>query len=96
MNKPKSLSEAIEQLETEGSSKMSEIEALLAKDVLEIKQALADLKPYLAGLKSGLDSDAKKVQQKIESSVEQHPLPIIGFATLTGFVLGILLGSGRK
>lgn len=96
MNKPTSLSEAIEQLEAEGGSKVNEIEGLLAKDLQEIKQALADLKPYLAGLKSGLDGDAQKVQQKIESSVRERPWATMGIAGLTGFVLGILFGSGRK
>lgn len=96
MTKPASLAEAIEQLEKEGSTAAKEVKAFVERDLHDIKQALAELQPYLVGLKSGLDKDVKQAQKQIEHSVEERPWAAMGIVGLTGFVLGVLFGSGRK
>ncbi|MGK2913030.1 MAG: hypothetical protein ACSLE5_00980 [Porticoccaceae bacterium] len=96
MSKLASLAEAIEQLEKEGSTAAKEVKAFVERDLHDIKQALADLQPYLSGLKSGLNKDVKQVQKQIEHSVEERPWAAIGVVGLTAFVLGVLFGSGRK
>lgn len=96
MTKPTSLSEAIEQLEKEGSTKAKEVKEFLERDLHEIKQALAELQPYLVGLKTGLNRDVKQIQKHIENSVERRPWAAMGIVGLTAFVLGVLFGHGRK
>lgn len=96
MTKPASLSEAIEQLEKEGSSKAKDIKEFVERDLHDIKQTLADLQPYLAGLKTGLRKDITATRSQIEHSVEEKPWAALGIVGLGAFVLGVLFGRGRK
>jgi ElaB/YqjD/DUF883 family membrane-anchored ribosome-binding protein len=82
---PKTLSEAIEQLEKASQSGFS-------SQLEELKHLLEELKPQL-------DEAFQSTSEKIKSStqaIEEKPFAAVGIAALIGLVLGFLLGRGGR
>jgi ElaB/YqjD/DUF883 family membrane-anchored ribosome-binding protein len=93
---PSTLSEAIEKLETAGTSKVQDFKQILEKDYLEIRKALDDLKPHLDGLKDKVGSEAAKTKDQVEVQIKQNPWLAIGAVGLLAFVIGWIFGSNKK
>jgi ElaB/YqjD/DUF883 family membrane-anchored ribosome-binding protein len=96
MSKPTTLSDAVAQLEKAGASKTKDFKDFVEKDFLEVKKALADLKPHLDNLKDGIDKEVKDAQRHIETQVRENPWAALGIVGFVAFLIGLLLGNNRK
>ncbi len=93
---PKSLTEAIEKLESVGQSKAKDFKDLLEKDYQEILRALDDLKPYLDDVRKNVETEVSRKKTEVENKVKEHPFLALGIVGIIAFFLGWLLGGGRK
>ncbi len=100
MKKPseeaQSLSEAIEKLESYGTSAAKGFKEILEKDYSEIKKSLDKLKPHLASLQESLEGEVYKKKDQAEKKVKENPWMAIGIVGIIALVIGILLGTSRK
>ena len=95
-NGPKSLSEAIEKLESFGSSAAQEFKGILEKDYSEIKKALDTLKPHLSNLQESLEGEVVKKKVQAEKKVRENPWLAIGIVGLFALIIGLFLGASRR
>ena len=93
---PKTLSEAIERLETAGQSKAKDLKDVLEKDFEQILGALNDLKPFLSDLGETAKQEARERTGKLETKVKESPWIALGVIGFVAFVLGWLIGRERK
>jgi ElaB/YqjD/DUF883 family membrane-anchored ribosome-binding protein len=95
-----SLSEAIDQLESASQSKSKDFKDILEKDYEELKNAINDLKPHLEELRDKVESQVKTQYQdkknQVEEKVKENPWLALGIINLIAFVVGWILGQGRK
>ncbi|MBC7370567.1 MAG: hypothetical protein H7326_03325 [Bdellovibrionaceae bacterium] len=93
---PKSLSEAIEQLESATHSKVDDFKNLLEKDYQEVRRTLDGLKPHLDGLKSKIETEAKNTKGQVEERIKDNPWVTLGAIGIVAFVIGWIFGQNRK
>ena len=93
---PKSLSEAIEKLESVGQSKTKDFKDLLEKDYQEILRALDDLKPYLDDVRKNVETEVSRQKNEVENRVKENPWLTLGIVGVIAFFLGWLLGGRNK
>ncbi len=89
----KTLSEAIEQLESAGKSTAQEFKTVLEKDFSEVKKALENLKPHLIDLQDSLQSEVGKRKSQAEKQLKQNPWMVVGIVALFALVLGLFFGT---
>lgn len=93
---PKSLSEAISQLENASHSTAEDFKHVLEKDYSEVQKALQTLKPYLNDFQDSLESEVKKRTSQAEVKVRENPWLAIGIVGLFALVIGLFLGTRRS
>ena len=64
---PTNLSEAIENLEYAGESKLKDFKEILEKDYDKVRQNLDQLKPFLDDLKTNVKVEVKKTKNQVSS-----------------------------
>jgi ElaB/YqjD/DUF883 family membrane-anchored ribosome-binding protein len=95
-NGPNSLSEAISNLESAGTTKAQELKTHLEKDYTEIQKALETLKPLLEDFKDKAETEAKATKHQIEDQVKNNPWVTLGAVGVVAFIIGWIFGSNRK
>lgn len=94
---PKTLSEAIQNLENATRSKSREIKEILGDDFAELKKALDDLKPHLKGVGNAVGQEMHSKKDEIESRITDNPWITVGIVGLVSFFFGWIFGfSGRR
>lgn len=92
---PKSLSEAISELENASQSTTQDLKQVLEKDYQEIQKVLQNLKPYLNNLQDSVEEEVKKRKTQTEVAFKENPWIAIGIVGLFAFIIGLFLGSRR-
>lgn len=91
-----SINEAIAKLEALSHSKTDDLKGNIADNYNEIKKALDGVKPYLDEIKDKVENEASQAKEKIELSVKENPLMVLGIVGLVAFLIGLFLGRSRK
>jgi len=98
-DKPKNLTEAINELETHstnGRGGLEEVKEAFEAELRRIEETLRSLKPNLDELSEKASSHAKKTKTEVEQQVSKNPWAALGIVGLVFFVIGFLLGSSRR
>lgn len=93
---PKSLSEAIDQLESAGDGKLQDFKNILEKDYAELRKHLDDLKPHLDSLKGKIETEVNKSKNQVEQNVKENPWLALGAVGIVAFILGWIFGQNKK
>jgi ElaB/YqjD/DUF883 family membrane-anchored ribosome-binding protein len=96
MDRPTSLTDAIDQLEKASQSRGKDIKDFVEKDFQEIRKAIADIKPYLNNLKTDVNRSISDSQKKVEEQIRENPWAAVGIVGFIAFLFGMLLGNGRR
>lgn len=92
----KTLSDAIEKLESASQSKSQQLKEHLEKDYEEIKTALESMRPYFDEVRQKVEHEAKETKVKVENKVKENPWIAIGIVGLVAFIIGLFLGRRDK
>ena len=95
-SKPKTLSEAIEQLEGAGRGAADDFKNILEKDYAEIKRALETLRPYLSDLQDSVEHEVKKKKEEAEKKVKENPWIVIALVGIFAFIFGLFMSHREK
>ena len=92
----KTLTEAIEKLESASSSGAADLKQNLEKDYHDIRKTIDELRPYLSEMKSKMETQIDKTKSSVETTLKENPWAAIAFAGLVGLAVGAYLSKARK
>ena len=92
---PKTLADAIEELEKSTHSKSEELKGMLTEDFEELQKKLSELKPHFDSIKQKVEDEAYAAKGKIEGQFKTNPWWTLGIVGLIFFLVGYIL-AGRS
>lgn len=94
-SKPKTLSQAIDELEKATTGTAGEFRARLDKEIHRLEDTLNSIKPQIEEIQNRVTDEAKRAKDRVESEVQKNPWAAVGIVGLIFFVLGFLLARRR-
>lgn len=94
--KPKSLTEAIEHLESLTTEHVGTVGKNVENIVGDLKKTLEDLRPYVEDLESKARTKITDTTKQVKEKIQKDPWIVVVVVAVIGMIIGLLLFRNRE